>query len=54
AANACARNAAALFVPCHRILRTDGSLGGFRWGLGCKRWLLAHERAAEDSAHLGR
>ncbi|WP_227980068.1 methylated-DNA--[protein]-cysteine S-methyltransferase [Nocardia spumae] len=43
AANACARNAVALFVPCHRILRTDGSLGGFRWGLGCKRWLLSHE-----------
>ncbi|MBF4998821.1 methylated-DNA--[protein]-cysteine S-methyltransferase [Nocardia sp. BSTN01] len=54
AANACARNAAALFVPCHRILRTDGSLGGFRWGLGCKRWLLAHERAAEDKAQLPR
>ncbi|BCK53380.1 methylated-DNA--[protein]-cysteine S-methyltransferase [Nocardia wallacei] len=43
AANACARNAAALFVPCHRILRTDGSLGGFRWGLPVKRWLLDHE-----------
>src|SRR5438445_696015 len=28
AANACARNAAALFVPCHRVLRTDGTLGG--------------------------
>ena len=33
AAAACARNAAALFVPCHRVVRTDGSLGGFRWGL---------------------
>src|SRR5262249_9381114 len=33
AAQACARNAAALFVPCHRVLRVDGSLGGFRWGL---------------------
>jgi methylated-DNA-[protein]-cysteine S-methyltransferase len=43
AANACARNAAALFVPCHRVLRTDGSLGGFRWGLPVKRWLLDHE-----------
>jgi methylated-DNA-[protein]-cysteine S-methyltransferase len=43
AASACARNAAALFVPCHRILRNDGSLGGFRWGLDAKRWLLAHE-----------
>ncbi|WP_024800037.1 methylated-DNA--[protein]-cysteine S-methyltransferase [Nocardia sp. BMG51109] len=45
AANACARNAAALFVPCHRVLRTDGSLGGFRWGLAVKRWLLDHEAA---------
>ncbi|MGW0181699.1 methylated-DNA--[protein]-cysteine S-methyltransferase [Nocardia sp. NPDC003345] len=40
AANACARNAAALFVPCHRVLRTDGSLGGFRYGLDIKRRLL--------------
>jgi methylated-DNA-[protein]-cysteine S-methyltransferase len=43
AASACARNAAALFVPCHRVLRTDGTLGGFRWGVEAKRWLLAHE-----------
>jgi methylated-DNA-[protein]-cysteine S-methyltransferase len=43
AASACARNAVALFVPCHRIVRTDGSLGGFRWGLPVKRWLLDHE-----------
>ena len=43
AASACARNAAALFVPCHRVLRNDGSLGGFRWGLPVKRWLLNHE-----------
>ncbi|MBU3063240.1 methylated-DNA--[protein]-cysteine S-methyltransferase [Nocardia sp. NEAU-G5] len=46
AANACARNAAALFVPCHRVLRTDGSLGGFRWGLEVKDWLLRHESTA--------
>lgn len=43
AASACARNAAALFVPCHRVLRTDGTLGGFRWGVAAKRWLLDHE-----------
>ncbi|GIJ80916.1 methylated-DNA-[protein]-cysteine S-methyltransferase [Micromonospora phaseoli] len=46
AAAACARNAAALFVPCHRALRTDGTLGGYRWGLPVKRWLLDHERRA--------
>jgi methylated-DNA-[protein]-cysteine S-methyltransferase len=45
AASACARNAAALFVPCHRVVRTDGSLGGFRWGLDVKRGLLTHESA---------
>jgi methylated-DNA-[protein]-cysteine S-methyltransferase len=46
AASACARNAAALFVPCHRVLRTDGTLGGFRWGVTVKRQLLEHELAA--------
>lgn len=43
AAGACAKNAAALFVPCHRIIRTDGSLGGFRYGLDIKESLLRHE-----------
>ncbi|MGA9873357.1 MAG: methylated-DNA--[protein]-cysteine S-methyltransferase [Rhodococcus sp. (in: high G+C Gram-positive bacteria)] len=43
AASACARNAAALFVPCHRVVRIGGALGGFRWGLPTKTWLLAHE-----------
>jgi methylated-DNA-[protein]-cysteine S-methyltransferase len=50
AAQACARNAAALFVPCHRVIRTDGSLGGFRWGLDVKRWLLAYELASVQPA----
>lgn len=43
AASACARNAVALFVPCHRVLRTGGGLGGFRWGVDVKAKLLAHE-----------
>jgi len=50
AASACARNAAALFVPCHRIVRTDGGLGGYRYGLEIKRWLRAFEQSA-SSAH---
>ncbi|WP_425955818.1 methylated-DNA--[protein]-cysteine S-methyltransferase [Xylanimonas sp. McL0601] len=45
AAGACAMNAAALFVPCHRVLRTDGSLGGFRYGLPVKESLLTRESA---------
>ncbi len=43
AASICARNAPALFVPCHRVLRGDGTLGGFAWGLNVKRSLLARE-----------
>lgn len=45
AASICARNAPALFVPCHRVLRTDGTLGGFAWGVPVKRGLLAREAA---------
>jgi len=45
AASACARNAAALFVPCHRVLGSGGGMGGFRWGTPVKRWLLDHEAA---------
>ncbi len=46
AAAICARNAPALFVPCHRVLRSDGTLGGFAWGLDVKRSLLAREAVA--------
>ncbi len=46
AASTCARNAPALFVPCHRVLRSDGSLGGFAWGIEVKASLLARESAA--------
>lgn len=50
AASICARNAPALFVPCHRVLRTDGTLGGFAWGLDVKQSLLARERALRQAA----
>jgi methylated-DNA-[protein]-cysteine S-methyltransferase len=45
AASACARNLIAPIVPCHRILRTGGALGGYYYGLDTKAWLLDHERA---------
>jgi methylated-DNA-[protein]-cysteine S-methyltransferase len=41
---ACAHNRVAPFVPCHRVVRTGGNLGGYYYGLPVKRWLLDHER----------
>ena len=46
AGSACARNLVAPFVPCHRIVKSDGTLGGYAYGLDAKRALLAHERAS--------
>jgi AraC family transcriptional regulator of adaptative response/methylated-DNA-[protein]-cysteine methyltransferase len=46
-ASACARNPVSVFVPCHRIVRRDGGLGGYRWGLERKRELLRREQEAK-------
>jgi AraC family transcriptional regulator of adaptative response/methylated-DNA-[protein]-cysteine methyltransferase len=43
-ARACAMNRVALMVPCHRVVGADGSLTGYRWGIGRKRALLAAEK----------
>ena len=43
-ARACASNHAALVIPCHRVIREDKNLGGYRWGLERKRKLLAREQ----------
>ena len=45
-ARACAANAIAVAVPCHRVVRSDGSLSGYRWGVARKRALLDREAAA--------
>jgi methylated-DNA-[protein]-cysteine S-methyltransferase len=43
AGTCCAINLIAPIVPCHRVLRSDGTLGGYGYGIETKRWLLAHE-----------
>jgi AraC family transcriptional regulator, regulatory protein of adaptative response / methylated-DNA-[protein]-cysteine methyltransferase len=43
-ANACANNRVALVIPCHRVIREDGKLGGYRWGVERKEKLLATEK----------
>ena len=45
-ARACATNPVSIVVPCHRVIREDGNLAGYRWGLSRKEQLLATERAA--------
>lgn len=47
--SACARNRVGLVVPCHRVIRGDGGLGGYRWGLERKRTLIDRERAARNA-----
>ncbi|HEX3942505.1 MAG TPA: bifunctional DNA-binding transcriptional regulator/O6-methylguanine-DNA methyltransferase Ada [Rhizomicrobium sp.] len=43
-ANACASNPVALVIPCHRVVRANGDMGGYRWGADRKKELLAKER----------
>ncbi len=47
-ANACARNRLAIAIPCHRVIRGTGELGGYRWGIERKRALIDVERAHRD------
>jgi len=48
-AGACAANPLAVVVPCHRVLRSDGSLSGYRWGVERKRRLLAAEALCDPT-----
>ncbi len=53
-ARACASNRVALLIPCHRVVRGDGSRGGYRWGVGRKQRLLALEKDQQDRAESAR
>ncbi|MYA35433.1 MAG: bifunctional DNA-binding transcriptional regulator/O6-methylguanine-DNA methyltransferase Ada [Gammaproteobacteria bacterium] len=50
-AGACAANPLAVAVPCHRVVRNDGSLSGYRWGIERKRTLLKREATSSNAAH---
>jgi AraC family transcriptional regulator of adaptative response/methylated-DNA-[protein]-cysteine methyltransferase len=53
-ARACATNPVSVVVPCHRVVREDGNLAGYRWGVDRKRALLEHEsRALKSSGGAG-
>jgi AraC family transcriptional regulator of adaptative response/methylated-DNA-[protein]-cysteine methyltransferase len=47
-ARACATNPVSIIVPCHRVIRQDGNLAGYRWGLSRKEQLLARESEVRD------
>ncbi|WIM68430.1 methylated-DNA--[protein]-cysteine S-methyltransferase [Corynebacterium breve] len=49
AGTACARNPLPIFLPCHRIVRSDGVIGNYRGGTEAKKWLLDHERNLSDA-----
>ncbi|MGD0839668.1 MAG: bifunctional DNA-binding transcriptional regulator/O6-methylguanine-DNA methyltransferase Ada [Candidatus Acidiferrales bacterium] len=50
-ARACATNPVSLVIPCHRVVREDGGLGGYRWGIERKKALLAQETQWNRGAH---
>ncbi len=52
-AGACAANALAVAIPCHRVLAADGGLAGYRWGVGRKRRLLDQEQRSRQHAPIG-
>lgn len=51
-AGACAANALAVAIPCHRVVRTDGGLSGYRWGVERKRELLKRESTSRTDTPL--
>ena len=52
-AHACAANPVAVAIPCHRVVRSDGSISGYRWGVERKRALLEREADGGDQRPAG-
>jgi AraC family transcriptional regulator of adaptative response/methylated-DNA-[protein]-cysteine methyltransferase len=48
-AGACASNQVALLIPCHRVVRENGDLGGYRWGIERKAALLEQEKRTAET-----
>jgi len=48
-ARACATNPVAIAIPCHRVVRSTGELGGYRWGMDRKKALLEMEMSAANA-----
>ncbi len=52
AASACGKNPSLILIPCHRIVASDGTAGGYNGGLQKKRWLLNHEKVALEKENI--
>ena len=48
--SACGANSIAIIIPCHRVIRSDGKLGGYRWGIELKEKLIVQE-ASKNTSH---
>ncbi|WP_116429387.1 methylated-DNA--[protein]-cysteine S-methyltransferase, partial [Klebsiella pneumoniae] len=48
-ASACGANKLAIVIPCHRVIRGDGALSGYRWGIARKAQLLQRETTGEET-----